>query len=92
MTSQLSFQRYSLGLILFTILVLSLPLVAMQFTTEVSWTFSDFAIMGGLIITTGLAYRLLTRNTTSGRFKLAIGLFLGTLFLLIWAQGAVGIF
>ena len=44
-----------------TLLLLSVPLVAMQFTPEVSWGLFDFIIMGALISGTGIAYVLLSR-------------------------------
>ena len=34
-------------------LLLLLPLVAMQFTNEVNWTFSDFLVAGILLFGTG---------------------------------------
>ena len=42
--------------------LLCIPLVAMQFTNEVNWTFSDFAIAGGLLLGTGLLIETVARN------------------------------
>jgi hypothetical protein len=36
------------------IIFLSIPLIAMQFTDEVDWSSSDFAIMAVLLLGTGL--------------------------------------
>lgn len=71
--------------------VLLIPLIAMQFTNEVVWTLSDFIFAGTLIFGTGLTYKIVTRSTETFIYRLAIGSALGTGFLLIWANGAVGI-
>ena len=82
----------SIGLLaLATGLLLLIPLVAMQFTTEVSWTLGDFLIMGGLIFGTGLAYKLVTRSSGKLPYRMAAGLALAGGFMLIWVNGAVGI-
>ncbi|WP_395944011.1 hypothetical protein [Brevundimonas sp.] len=73
-------------------LALLTPLVAMQFTREVAWTASDFLFAAGLLVGAGLLIELAVlkvRNRTgaaiiAGVVVLAV--------LLIWAQGAVGIF
>lgn len=71
--------------------VLAIPLVAMQFTTEIIWTMSDFIFAGVLIFGTGLAYLLLTRTSGQVTYRLAVGCLLATTFLLLWVNGAVGI-
>ena len=71
--------------------VLSLPLIAMQFTHEVVWTASDF-VMAGLLLFGALGmFELLTRRPASvGRRVMIGGLLLGAV-LIIWIDGAVGI-
>lgn len=80
------------GILLTVALILSIPLIAMQFTNEVNWTLSDFFIMGILLTGTGLlcelAFRKIQKPTTR---ILMIGAILLALFL-IWAELAVGIF
>ena len=68
------------------------PLVAMQFTTEVNWTATDFAFMGGLIAVCGAAEEVMLRlvKNETGRV-IGTGFILGV-FVLVWAQGAVGVF
>ena len=47
----------------FTILLLLLiPLVAMQFTSEVNWTLSDFVVGGMLLFGTGIICELVIRK------------------------------
>ena len=72
--------------------ILLAPLVAMQFTTEVNWTGADFAFMSGLIAVCGAAEELLLRlvKNETGRV-VGTGFILGV-FVLVWAQGAVGVF
>ncbi len=73
-------------------LLLLLPLVAMQFTNEVNWTFSDFIVAGVLLFGTGGMIELAMRkiNQTGTRIWVILGI-LVVLFL-VWAELAVGIF
>jgi len=72
--------------------LLLLPLVAMQFTTEVVWDSADFAFAGLLLVGAGLLFELAARATRSLMWRLAVGagLLLGVL--LVWADAAVGVF
>lgn len=73
-------------------LILTIPIIAMQFTTEVDWSFSDFIIMGILLIGTVSLIELGLRLAKSNTQKLLIIAGILFLFLLIWAELAVGIF
>jgi hypothetical protein len=53
-------------------LILSLPLVAMQFTDEVVWTLADFVVAGVLLTTLGVALELAVRK--AGNLATAIGI------------------
>lgn len=81
------------GIILAVIaVVLLLPLVAMQFTDQVQWTLSDFAVAGLLLLGTGILIELVLRKTkTSSWRNLGIALILFA-FLVIWIELAVGVF
>lgn len=72
-------------------LLLALPLLAMQFTREVNWTLSDFAVMGTLLGAVGGAYELAVRVARSNAFVVAAGIAVGTGFLTTWINLAVGI-
>lgn len=74
-----------------TMLLLSVPLIAMQFTTEVDWGLADFIIMGLLIFSTGASYVLITRFASNFLYRAAIALSLGTTLFMIWANLAVGL-
>lgn len=71
--------------------LLLLPLVAMQFTSEVNWTLSDFVVMGVLLSMVGGAYELTVRVARSNTYVVAAGIAVGTAFLTIWINLAVGI-
>lgn len=72
-------------------LLLSLPLIAMQFTDEVNWTLSDFVIMGVLLGGACAAYELGTRLSGHWAYRggFAVAILAG--FLMIWINLAVGI-
>ena len=69
-----------------------LPLVAMQFTDEMAWDAADFALFGGLLLGAGLLFELAAWRVKGAGLRLAIGLALAAVVLLVWADGAVGVF
>ena len=75
---------------LITVFILLIPLIAMQFTSEVNWDLIDFIIMGLLLFSFGSLFVLVSRKAPNRRLLIAI-VFI-TIFLLIWAELAVGIF
>lgn len=74
-----------------TVALLMIPLVAMQFTTEVNWSVFDFIVMGIMIFGAGLAYELISRRSSNTSYRIAIGIAVGAMFLLGWINGAVGL-
>jgi len=72
-------------------LQLLLPLGAMQFTDEVTWTALDFAVFGALLLGVGLALEGAVRKTGDRAYRAAVAVALAGAFLLVWANGAVGI-
>lgn len=73
-------------------MILMIPLVAMQFTTEVQWTGSDFLFMGTLIFGVGVLFELARKRAAGNTaYKAAAGMALLGTFLLIWVNAAVGI-
>lgn len=86
-------QNIRLIAILITIGVLLLiPFIAMQFTSEVTWGVMDFCVAGGLLLMTGLAIELVLRKVTSFQYRVAICLAILAVFALVWIELAVGIF
>ena len=73
-------------------ILLLIPFIAMQFTSEVNWTSGDFLVMGALLLVTGLVceFALRQMKTLTSRI-LVCGVVLFDLFL-VWAELAVGVF
>ncbi|HSI19509.1 MAG TPA: hypothetical protein VK980_17200 [Sphingomonas sp.] len=71
--------------------LLLLPLVAMQFTAEVKWTGSDFAVWGVMLGVACGTYELATRMTRNSAYRAAVAVAVVAAFLLVWINLAVGI-
>lgn len=72
--------------------ILLIPFVAMFFTEEVNWTFSDFVVAGVLLFGTGFLCEFVLRKVTNWNYRIGfIAVILFVLFV-IWAELAVGIF
>jgi hypothetical protein len=79
--------------IIFAVVVLlSIPLIAIQFSDSVNWTIADFAVMGALLLGTGLAVELTIRKVSNPKYRLAISLIILVILMLIWVELSVGIF
>ncbi len=74
------------------VLLLLVPLIAMQFTEEVNWNMFDFILMGFLLVSTGLSCELVLRKVKSHKHRLIICAVILMVLFLIWAELAVGIF
>ena len=72
--------------------ILLIPLIAMQFTDEVNWTPFDFVVAGGLLFGVGLLINVTLTKLRNSKYKGLILFAIIVLFLLIWAELAVGIF
>ena len=75
---------------LVTGLLLSVPAIAMQFTSEVGWDVTDFTIMGILLFGVGSFFVLIVR-VTPRKYRAILGIAVLAAFLLTWAHLAVGI-
>jgi len=91
MNSPRSFSVSVLYLLLGTAAVLSVPLLAMQFTPEVNWSGSDFALMALLVVGLGMAWLIFTRSEQNGLYRWGWAAAVGSTFLLVWANLAVGL-
>ena len=81
-----------IGILLAAAILLSIPLIAMQFDSRVDWDVADFLTMGFLLLITGLSVEFAMRKLkTTGQRIVAVGALLFAFFL-IWAELAVGIF
>jgi len=73
-------------------LLLLIPLIAMQFTEEVNWTWLDFVTAGVLLLSTGLACELVIRKVNKINHRIAVCAAILATLVLIWLELAVGIF
>lgn len=71
-------------------LILLIPLIAMQFTSQVNWKLIDFIIAGILLYGTAILINLII--TTSKKHKTILIVTILVLLLLIWMEMAVGLF
>jgi hypothetical protein len=91
MKNQITFSRSVLGVVLVTLALLSIPLIAMQFTSEVNWSTGDFIIMGVLLFCVGMLVAVALRSASPIAYRAATLVAIGTTFLMIWANLAVGL-
>ena len=72
--------------------LLLIPLVSMQFTSEVSWQLLDFIVAGVLLFICGSVLLAIRYSTMRGLTKVFVGVTVLLVLVLIWAELAVGIF
>lgn len=72
-------------------LLLLLPLIAMQFTIEVNWGPEDFVTFGAMLLLLCLAIEISFRLARTRRNAILAATLAGLVFLLVWAELAVGI-
>lgn len=81
-----------ISIVITVALLLLIPLLAMQFTSEVVWTSFDFVIAGVLLLSTGLACEFIMRKVKNIKYRIIICGVILAMFALIWIELAVGIF
>lgn len=79
---------YILGVV---VIILLLPLIGMYFSDQVDWTLADFIVMGSLLFITGLVLTYIKFRTKSPRTRIILFILAIAIFILIWAELAVGI-
>ena len=86
-----TFARPAARVLIGTAALLSIPLIAMQFSNEVTWTASDFAVAGTLFLVAGSAYQFVALKAPNVVYRFAAALAVFTALFLIWINLAVGI-
>ena len=71
--------------------ILTIPLIAMQFTKEVNWTISDFLVMGILLFSTVFTIDFVLKKVKTLKSRLIVIFAIVILLVLVWAELAVGI-
>ena len=69
-----------------------IPLLAMQFTEDVNWSIYDFVVMGFLLLFFSLGIDVTMKTVKNENIKILYVVLTILIFLLIWAELAVGIF
>ena len=72
--------------------LLLIPLIAMQFTAEVNWNITDFIVAAILLFSLAFLTELILRTAKNKQKRILKITLLIILFLLLWAELAVGIF
>ncbi|MDC1012318.1 hypothetical protein OAQ04_03680 [Flavobacteriaceae bacterium] len=85
------FKRFSI-LTFAPLALLLIPLIAMHYFDEVHWTLIDFAIMGVLLLVAGMWTQRVVKRVKSFPRRATYIILVILLFLLVWAELAVGIF
>ena len=72
-------------------LLLALPAIAMQLNASgVDWSAGDFIVMGAMLGVACGACELAARASGNGSYRVAAGIAIGTAFLTVWVNLAVG--
>ena len=83
--------RALIGVAAITALLLLVPLVAMQFSSEMSWTGGDFAAAAFLLFVAGVSLVVGTRLAKTRGRRVAVAAAVVLVFLTVWAELAVGL-
>jgi len=78
--------------IISTVLLLLIPLIAMQFTNQVNWAPSDFIVAAILLLSTGFAIDFVIKKVWTKKYRITLSAIIVVMLLLVWAELAVGIF
>lgn len=78
--------------VLYPLLLLVIPLIGMCINEEINWSPFDFIIMGVLILSVSIGINFTLNKTKNLKNRIIYIGILGLLFLIIWAELAVGIF
>ena len=84
--------RITRTLIVIAMALLLVPLIAMRFTRAVDWTGFDFVAASAIMGTAILGVEVATRYLNGRAARVFAYGALAAAFLLIWAEGAVGLF
>ena len=72
--------------------LLCIPLVAMQFSPEVNWDMVDFGVAALLLAGFGLLISFLLSQPLTRKYRWGLITGIVLLYLLLWAEMAVGLF
>lgn len=73
-------------------ILLLLPYVAMQFSSEVNWTVIDFGVASVLLFSLTFILNLIINKIKPKRSKIILMIIVFLAFIILWVEMAVGIF
>ena len=86
MTQSIKFKFY------YPLFLLLIPAVAMTLSDTVQWTWFDFIVMGSLLLVLGMTISFVLKKFKQSPNRLSYISAVIIVFLLIWAELAVGVF
>ena len=78
--------------IFYPLVLLLIPFIGMMFTDEINWSVFDFIIMGVFLLLLGIGINAIINKTENKKNRILFIALVIVVFLLIWAELAVGIF
>ena len=78
--------------VLAPLFLLLIPLFGNIFSNQVNWSLFDFIVMGVLLVLTGLSIHFILEKVRNKTFRIVPIILVLILFLMIWAELAVGVF
>jgi hypothetical protein len=79
-------------ILLLVVLILLVPFLAMQLSSEVNWSANDFIVAGVLLTGAGFLVDFVLRKIKNKNYRIAAVIAVVLLLLMVWAELAVGIF
>jgi len=78
--------------VFYPLLLLVIPMIGMLVSDEVNWSLFDFILMGVLLLAVSFGIKFMLQITKNTKYRILLISIIVLLFLLIWAELAVGIF
>jgi hypothetical protein len=84
--------KKALIVVLLPMLLLIIPLLAMQFTEEVNWSGFDFVVAGALLLGTSWLCMFVFQKVKKVKHQIILCALILVMLVLLWAELAVGLF
>ena len=78
--------------VFYPLLLLIIPLIGISFTDEFDWSLSDFIVAGLILLVFSLTANFIVLRISNRNRRVLFMTILLILFMLVWAELAVGIF
>ena len=77
--------------VFYPLLLLFIPLIGMNFTDDIDWSLSDFIVAGLILLVFSICANFIILKISNRNRRLFLITILLILFMLVWAELAVGI-